>query len=97
LQTEYGELFTNQPSTGYPIPVLVAPFEVNDMTPTDKEIGATVGQLHSRNSPGHSGMRPEDLKEWRDAAWRDKDPDTKEWDTLVELVQHIFETGNLPL
>jgi hypothetical protein len=97
LQTEYGELFANQPSTGDPIPVLVAPFEFNDMNPTDKEIGAAVGRLHSRKSPGPSGMRPEDLKEWRDAAWWDKDPDTTEWDKLVELVQRIFETGNLPM
>jgi hypothetical protein len=97
LQTEYGVLFANQPSTGYPIPVLVSPFYVNDMTPTDKEIGAAVRGLHSRNSPGPSGMRPDDLKEWWDTAWRDKDPDTTEWEKLVELVQHIFETGNLPL
>jgi hypothetical protein len=97
LQTEYGELFANQPSTGDQIPVLVSPFEVNDMNPTDKETGAALGRLHSRNSPGPSGMRPEDLKEWWDTASRDKDPDTKEWDKLVELVQHIFETGNLPL
>jgi hypothetical protein len=76
LQTEYGELFANQLSTGDPNPVLVAPFEVNDMNPTDKEIGAAVGRLHSRKSPGPSDMRPEDLKEWRDASWRDKDKDT---------------------
>jgi hypothetical protein len=62
LQTEYGVLFANQSSTGYPIPVSVAPFEVNDMTPTDKEIGEAVGRLHSRKSPGPSGMQPEDLK-----------------------------------
>jgi hypothetical protein len=52
LQTEYGKLFANQPSTGDPIPVLVAPFEVNDMTPADKEITAAAGRLHIRKSPG---------------------------------------------
>jgi hypothetical protein len=92
--TEYGVLFSNQPSTGNPIPVLVAPCDVNYMTPTDKEIGAAVGRLHRRKSPGTS---VEDLKEWWDTAWRDKDHDTKEWDKFVELVQQIFETGNLQL
>jgi hypothetical protein len=73
---------------------LVAPCDINNSTTTDKDIRAPVGRLHGRKSPGTS---VEDLKEWWDTAWRDKDHDTKEWENFVELVQHIFETGNLPL
>jgi hypothetical protein len=41
-------------------------------------------------------MRPAYLKERREEAWRDEDPDTTKWDKVVALVQYIFETGRLP-
>jgi exonuclease III len=96
LQTDYGELLANKPPAGEPIPILVSPFDVDDSIPSEAEIEKAVGRLHSGRSPGPTGMRPEDLKEWRDAARREKSPDAQKWDKVVELVQYIFETGKIP-
>jgi hypothetical protein len=35
------------------------------------------------------------LKEWREEARRDENPDMTKWDKVVALVQYIFETGLL--
>jgi hypothetical protein len=96
LQTDYGELLANRPPACEPIPILVSPFNIDDSIPSEAEIEKAVGRLHSGRSPGPNGMRPEDLKEWRDAARRGKSPDTQEWDNVVELVQYSFETGKIP-
>jgi hypothetical protein len=83
LQTDYGELLTNKPPAGEPISILVSPFDVDDSIPSEAEIEKVVGRLHSGRRPGPTGMRPEDLKEWRDAARREKSPDTQKWDKVV--------------
>jgi hypothetical protein len=62
LQTKYGLLFSSQLSIGYPISVLVASFDFNNMTPTEKEIGAAIVKHHNRKSTGPLGMQPGDLK-----------------------------------
>jgi hypothetical protein len=96
LKTEYGDLLANKQTQGDLIPVLVAPFRVDDNMPTEKEINREVGQINNGRSPGPTGMRPNDLKEWCEEARRDENPDTTKWDKVVALVQYIFETGRLP-
>jgi hypothetical protein len=96
LQTDYGELLANKPPAGEPIPIYVSPLNIDDSIPSEAEIEKAVGRIHSGRIPGQTGMRPEDLKERRDAARREKSPDTQTWDKVVELVQYIFETGMIP-
>ena len=45
-----------------------------------------------------SGIRPDDLKQWYHAAHPTDgtEPQTAPWDALVKLIQHIWDTGELP-
>ena len=52
--------------------------------------------LRRGKAPGPTGLRTDQLKDWLQAARREEDPDSTHWNTLAELVQHAFETGNLP-
>jgi hypothetical protein len=52
LQTEYSRLLANKPSTGEPITIMINPYSIDDLIPTDKEIGKAAGR----------GIRAEDLK-----------------------------------
>jgi hypothetical protein len=79
-----------------PIPVLVAPFDVEDGVPTEEEIEDAVGRLKMGKAAGPSSMRLEHLKEWLAAALMEVDTDTQRWSVFVELIQHIFRTSQLP-
>ena len=46
------------------IPISVEPFLVDDLVPTDDEIGWAVKRLQTHRSRGPSGMRDEHLKGW---------------------------------
>ena len=83
---------------GDPIPVLVQPDPINDSVPTPEEISAAVRGLRSGSAPGASGIRPDDLKQWCHAAHPTDgtEPQTAPWDALVKLIQHIWDTGELP-
>jgi hypothetical protein len=96
LQTEYSELLANKPSTGEPIPIMINPYSIDDSIPTDTEIGKSVGRIHTGRSPGPTGIRAGDLKKRRNEAWREESPVSHRWDKVVELIQHIFETGCMP-
>jgi hypothetical protein len=52
--------------------------------------------LKSKTPPGPTGTRAEHLKEWLAAARKEVDPDAKFWDSLVELIQYVFEKGEIP-
>ena len=92
----WGTLYEQQDPPGDPVPVLVAPFDVRDDVPNADEIAAAVRRLRSGRAPGPSKMRPDHFKEWLRLAEREKEPDPTLWNTLVELVQHSFRTGELP-
>ena len=96
VSSEYRDLYTKVPSPRGNIPVLVAPSNVLDDPPAPEEIAEAVRRLRRGKSPGPSGMRAEDLKQWLASAGRKENPDTRAWDTLVDLVQHIFREGDLP-
>ena len=93
---EYANLYTRSTPPGEPIPVLVDPFDVSDEVPSEDEIAAAVRGLRSGKAPGPSGLRTDQLKAWLRAARREEDPDPTHWETLVTLVQHAYETGELP-
>jgi hypothetical protein len=94
MVTEYEALYKEAP--GGPIQVVVAPFDINYNVPSIEEIEDTVGRIHVRKSPGPTGTRTEHLKEWLAAATREENPDVNHWDKFVELLQHVFRTGQLP-
>jgi len=96
VSDEYRDLYRQVEPPGDPIPVLVAPFDINDEIPTEDEIEAAVKGLRAGKAPGPTGMRADDLKAWLFAARRREAPDGTNWCRLVELVQEIYRTGVLP-
>ena len=96
VTSEYSNLYTRVDPPGDPIPIVVEPFEIRDDVPNSDEIAQSVRQLRCGKAPGPSKMRAEHLKDWLSAATREDSPDTANWDTLVELVQHVWRTGELP-
>jgi hypothetical protein len=93
---DFGNLYTRTASPGELIPVEVAPFTVDDTCPTEEEIAAAVRRLRAHKAPGPSGMRTDHLKGWLAAATKEKRPDRTQWDVLVTLVGHMWQTGELP-
>ena len=96
VSDEYHALYEKESPPGEPIPVLVAPFDINDDIPTEDEIERHVNRLRAGKAPGHTKMRADDLKAWLDAAKREEMPDGTNWCRLVWLVQEVFRTGVLP-
>jgi hypothetical protein len=92
LVAEYSALYTRANPPGDPIPILVAPFDLDDEVPKEREIEDTVRRLKLDKAPGPLGIKSEHLKVWLDAAQRSKDPDPVKWNKFVELVQHAFAT-----
>jgi hypothetical protein len=72
---EFQALYTQKTPPGDPIPICVAPFEIDDHVPDEREIADTVRLLRWGKSPGPSGTRAEHLREWLNAAERENDPD----------------------
>ena len=96
VTTEYANLYSQTPPPGDPVPITVAPFNILDDVPDDAEIEVAVRRLRRGKAPGPTGLRADHLKEWLDAARREHEPDSANWDSLVALVQHCFESGELP-
>jgi hypothetical protein len=90
---EFQAIYTHKTPPGDPIPICVAPFEIDDNVPDEREIADTVRLLRWGKSPGPSGIRAEHLREWLNAVERENDPDPGRWNKMVELVQRAFETG----
>jgi hypothetical protein len=94
--TEFQALYTQKTPPGDPIPICVAPFDIYDNVPDEREISNTVRLLRWGKSPGPLGIRAEHLREWLNAAERKNNPDPSRWNKMVEIIQHAFETGELP-
>jgi hypothetical protein len=96
ITSEFRDLYTARTPPGGPIPVHVGPFSVDDSCPSEEEIAKVVGCLRPGRASGASGMRLEHLKGWLEAATRKERPDRSAWEQLVTLVQHAYETGEIP-
>jgi len=104
LTTQFRDLYTKETPCppGAPIPVHIAPYPIDDSIPDEAEIERTVRRLKNYKATGPSGLPNEQLKAFLRAARHDpNDPDTPDpilepWDTLVELVQYMFSTGDIP-
>ena len=96
VSEEYANLYTESTPHGEPVPVIVAPFDVPDTVPNEAEIAEAVRRLRRGKAPGPSGLTADQLKDWLVAAEREENPDPKYWNILVQLVQQVFDTGELP-
>ena len=62
---EYATLFTDEEPKAVPIPIIYNPPEgIDDQPPDEAEVVAALKKLKLGKSPGASGIRVEDLREW---------------------------------
>ena len=78
------------------IPVLVAPFDIDDVVPEPSEIMEAVRRLRNGKAPGPSKVRAEHFKEWVEEATREENPYQGNCDRVVELVQCCFQERQVP-
>ena len=93
------DLYAKRPITVRGIPQIAPRTPIDDSAPQEIEIAAGVRRLKRNKAPGVSKMTANHLKHWMQQALdpeEDKDPARQPWDTLVQLVQHIWDTGELP-
>ena len=109
IKAERVELYSYVPSLGKNIPVIVKPVKVDDLVPTEKEIEKVVKKLRQNRSGGPLGMQDKHLKGRLAASKRGRRAEEKgeektegeeeegepNWENLVELVQTVFQEGEL--
>ncbi len=61
---EWVDLYARRVSPGDPLPINVAPTEINDDVPSNGELRGVVGELTNGRVAGASGMRAEHVKKW---------------------------------
>jgi hypothetical protein len=93
------DLFAKRPITVRGIPQIAPRSPIDDSIPQEAEIAAGVRRLKRNKAPGVSKMTANHLKDWMKQALdpeEGKEPVRQPWDTLVQLIQHIWDTGELP-
>ena len=78
------------------IPILVAPFDIDDVVPEPDEIAEAIQGLKNGKSPRPSKIRAEHLKEWVEEATRKKNPYQGNWNRVVDLIQTCFRERCVP-
>ena len=78
------------------IPPMVAPFDIDGSIPNEPKIETAVKRLRLHKAPGPSGMTVQNMRDWLEAATCKTNPDPTPWLALVDLIQHIFRTGDVP-
>jgi hypothetical protein len=91
---DFQTLYTQKSPPGDPIPIYVAPFEIDDNVPDKREISDTVRLLRWGKSPGLSGIRAEHLREYLNAAERENNPDPRRWNKMVSLFNMPLKREN---
>jgi hypothetical protein len=79
---------TNLPP--YTIPINYIAEAIPDHPPTEFEIQLAVQKLRLHKAPGPSGLRAEEIQKWLRAE------DKTEWNNFIDLIRHIFQTGQVP-
>jgi hypothetical protein len=94
----YKELYRTTPLTNEPLNVQLPPYTVNDDIPNHHEVATAVRGLRNGKTPGTSGLRAEHLKELLRQAERDDatPAETQGWEQVCNIIQQIFETGEIP-
>ena len=78
------------------IPIIVAPFDIDDVVPEPDKIAQAVWGLKNEKSPGPSKVRAEHLKEWVREAYREDHPHQGNWNRVVDLIQSCFRKRQVP-
>ncbi len=103
------ELHARAPPMGAALPHNFPHFEVSDDMPTDSELHTMVRRLKNGQAAGATGMRAEHIEGWLDKIQCDEkaarenpgregaDPGAgRKWRVFVELIQTIWERGEIP-
>jgi hypothetical protein len=99
------DLYQQCESPGLPVAINIAPVDVRDNTPTNREIRVAVSKLTNGRSAGASRMQAEHLKEWLQGMKLEEDPEMgpinvgvgDRWRAVAWLVQVIWDKGRIPL
>ncbi len=73
--SERVDLYARGVLPGNPLPINVAPTEINDDVPSDGELWGVVGELTNGQAAGASGMRAEHVEKWLHDVQRKEDPE----------------------
>ncbi len=106
LTAERTKLYEKVPTPGGRFPIVVDPFPVPDVKPTDSKIRDGVRWLRNSQAAGIGRMQAKHLKEWlasvvkeeednRDLEGAGPHPGDK-WHTFQGIVQAIWEHGCIP-
>jgi hypothetical protein len=102
------ELYARAPLMGEALPFIIPHFEISDDMPTDSELRKVVGGLRNGRATGATRMKAKHIKVWldkiqrkekaaRENPGREADPGAgHKWQILVELIQAIWERGEIP-
>jgi len=88
-----------QPPADTGIPNVAPRRPVDDSAPREAEIASAARRLRRNKAPGITKTTSNHLKAWMKQALEPevgKDPQRQLWDTLVQLIQHMWSTGQLP-
>ena len=88
--TLWEDLYSRRPPEGEPLPNLVKPLSIADRPPEGEDITIAVRKLRTGRPRGPSGIKVGHMETWLREATREKDPDTKKWDKLVNIMQVSF-------
>jgi exonuclease III len=97
-RAEYEKLFSKEDPPGTAIPIHIRPRpEIADGPPTEEEVVQALKKMRLRKSPGASGIRVEDLRNWHHEARVKKSQKGIElWEKVLELTQIAFTEGEIP-
>ncbi len=97
------DLYARRVFPGNPLPINVAPTEINNDVPSNVELRGVVGKLTNGQAEGASGMRAKHVKKWLHDVQREEDPEGRgaedagdRWRLFVRLVQAAWTHGKIP-
>ena len=94
---EYVELYPQVPPPGNNIITKTDPFAINESISLMENIGWEVRHLwRHRSGGGASCIREENLQYWLAAATWEEQPDTANWEQVVEIFQAAFRDCRPP-
>ena len=93
MTEERVELYWHVPFLGYPIPVVVQPFTVEDSITEEEDIAWVVHKLRLNHSGSPLGMRAEHLRQWRIGTTWDDTRDSTNWQKVVSILQTVLRDG----
>ncbi len=88
---EFRDLYQRTPPQGFPLRGHTR-FDIPDTAPTEEEIATALCHMRTGKSPGPSGIRTEDLRNW----YQNREVTPAPWETLVSIITAAFNTGELP-